>query len=191
MEVEPIRDMFNIRLMSETLLEQGQVRESAAFRCGCNCALRVSDLLELKVSDLDKGKVAIKERKTGKIKHLVFNDNFQLAALESVQWIRKQGIEPVYVFQATGNRAKALVKPISTRHMSRTLKDTSLALGLTENVGTHTMRKSWAYHAYHNGLDFRMIQRMLNHSSEAETLCYIGLTRQRMEEAYHDYAIDF
>jgi len=56
--------------------------------------------------------------------------------------------------------------------------------GIKEPVGTHTMRKTFGYHAYKKGLDLAVIQKLLNHSSPSITLAYIGITQEDQDNVY-------
>ena len=58
------------------------------------------------------------------------------------------------------------------------------AVGIKENIGTHTLRKTFGYHAYNNGYDITLIQKLFNHSSPAVTLRYIGITQDEMDDVY-------
>ncbi|WP_419865699.1 tyrosine-type recombinase/integrase [Bacillus dakarensis] len=53
---------------------------------------------------------------------------------------------------------------------------------MTDRIGTHSLRKTFGYFAYQQGIDLAMIQKLLNHSSQAETLRYIGITQEQMDE---------
>lgn len=57
-------------------------------------------------------------------------------------------------------------------------------VGIKEAVGTHTLRKSFAFHAYQSGVDITRIQKLLNHSAPSVTLAYIGITRQELDNVY-------
>ena len=58
------------------------------------------------------------------------------------------------------------------------------AVGIKENIGTHTLRKTFGYHAYNNGYDITLIQKLFNHSSPSVTLRYIGITQDEMDDVY-------
>ena len=51
-----------------------------------------------------------------------------------------------------------------------------LKMIIKERIGTHTLRKTFGYHAYNNGYDITLIQKLFNHSSQSVTLRYIGIT---------------
>lgn len=49
-------------------------------------------------------------------------------------------------------------------------------VGLQGNFGTHTLRKTWGYHARMQGVDLVLIMHKLNHVSIAYTKRYLGIT---------------
>jgi site-specific recombinase XerD len=59
---------------------------------------------------------------------------------------------------------------------------TTYNAGLRGNYGTHTLRKTWVYHARMNGEDLALIMYKLNHSDLAYTKRYLGITDEEPEE---------
>ena len=53
-----------------------------------------------------------------------------------------------------------------------------------EKIGTHTLRKTFGYHAYNSGYDIELIQKLFNHSALSITLRYIGITQDDMDDVY-------
>ena len=185
MEVEPLRDKSDIAAMHRILTKWGKVREAECFVIGCNFALRGSDLLRLKFSDVDGDFIAITENKTKKHRRFPINSGARASIEHLKGWYTEQGIEPVYLFQATGNRAKQLIKPISMTWLHKQIVDAAEAIGIDANLGTHSMRKTWGYHSYNDGVDIHHIQSAYNHSTSKVTLNYIGVTRRTVEDIYH------
>lgn len=187
-EVDPIEDIADIGRMYKFMLKHNHVREAHAFIIGCNVALRVSDLFQLTFKQLEQSKTEFKEIKTGKNKVLTFNSTvFEHVALLR-EWYKTKYVDPTYLFQSTSFNVIGC-QPISARWMNKVITDAGEAVMLDYNVGTHSMRKSWGYHAYNNGMDIRKIQKIFNHTSEGTTLAYIGITKRSIEQAYHDNAI--
>ena len=54
-------------------------------------------------------------------------------------------------------------------------------IGLQGNYGTHSLRKTWGYHARMNGVDLALIMRMLNHEIIAYTQRYLGITDDELQ----------
>jgi site-specific recombinase XerD len=187
-EVDPIEDLADVGRMYKFMMKNGHVREAHAFIIGCNVALRVSDLFSLTFEQLEQSKANLTEMKTGKNKTLTFNDTVFNHVELLMDWYKSQYVLPTYLFESTSKNTKK-VQPISASWMNRIISEAGEAVMLDYNVGTHTMRKTFCYHAYKNGMDIRQIQKMLNHSSSAITLAYIGITKRTIAQAYHDNAI--
>lgn len=83
-----------------------------------------------------------------------------------------------YVF--VGERGK-----MTTSFLNRLIKTWCENVELEGNFSTHTLRKTWAYHQYKT-FDVRLpvLMQALNHSSERQTLTYIGLLAEDVEAAY-------
>lgn len=184
MEAEPIKKISDINAMHRVLTKWGYVREAECFIIGCNFALRVGDLLSLTVEQAQAEKIKKTEQKTGKFKEFPINDSARMAINRLLNWYHLNNIKPVYLFQATGNRAKGLNKAISTRHLNNRLKAAAEAIGLDYSVSSHSMRKSMGYHAYNQGVDVRNLQVLFNHKSEFQTLTYIGVTKRTVSDVY-------
>lgn len=56
-----------------------------------------------------------------------------------------------------------------------------------ESIGTHSMRKTFGYHYYKGTKDVATLQKIFNHSSEAITLKYIGITQDSIDEAMTNF----
>ena len=155
--------------------------------------MRISDLLKLKFEHItttkENGKIVgrcyIKETKTGKYKTVTFNS----PALAAYDRLRDNNPDHIYLFQTTGNRAGKKIKPVSATWVNKVFKDIQESMGLDFNFSTHTMRKTFGYHAYKKGADINILQKLFNHSSVKETFIYIGITEERVSDAYLDFSI--
>ncbi|MEK3965461.1 site-specific integrase [Paenibacillus sp. FSL H7-0323] len=174
--VEPIRSKKQIDALKKYLRGQN-IRDYLLFVLGINSGLRISDLLKLQVEEVyNQDRISIREQKTGKRKDFPLSDTCKKAILEYVK--------------ATGHKSGALFasrkggNPISRVHAYRILNEGASRVGIKEAVGTHTLRKSFAFHAYQSGVDITRIQKLLNHSAPSVTLAYIGITRQELDNVY-------
>lgn len=178
-EVQPIRDRKTIDKIKELLERDRKYKELLLFTIGINSALRVSDILKLKWEDLKSDVIRVKEQKTSKWKE------FPLS--ESIKDVLKKHFKKFqtytgYIFVSESNRNKG--KVWSRQYVWSFLNEYAKRAGATEAIGTHTLRKTWGYHAYNAGYSIELIQKALNHSSAATTLRYIGITREQIFEAY-------
>ncbi len=55
---------------------------------------------------------------------------------------------------------------------------------ISGEIGTHTLRKTFGYHAFENGTSLELLMELFNHSSKAQTLRYIGITEDQKRDVY-------
>ncbi|MCR1833144.1 site-specific integrase [Oceanobacillus caeni] len=179
--VEPIRDKKKIADIKKYLSDNK--RDALLFTLGINSALRVSDLLQLKYSDVIDGSgnpvdyIVLRDTKTNKHNRLPLTKKVKKAITEHVEANYCDDLN-AYLFQGR----KKTGKPIQRQAVYRIISNAAEAVGLN-NIGSHSLRKTWAYHSYKAGTDIVIIQDMLNHSSPAITLRYIGITQDDKDRA--------
>jgi integrase len=184
--VQPIRDPQKIEAMKRHLLGgPNGLRNHLLFVLGINSGLRISDLLKLKVGDVITGKgrpvdrIIIREQKTKKEKNFKLGKQTMKAIREYVASLGKPKPDNP-LFPSKKKKGEAV-----TRHMVwRILNDAAEAVGIRENIGTHTLRKTFGYHAYQRGVDIVLLQDLLNHSAPSITLRYIGITQDQKDRVY-------
>lgn len=185
--VEPIRDKKKIAQIKNLLRGQGRYRDLLLFVVGINTALRVSDLLKLRVGDfLDedgaiKDRFVIREEKRGKRQEVVINDSIREAFGEYGGAYPGAAADPNhYVFfnTRTGNFSEPIKRGQVWKFIAAICED----VGLRGNFGTHSLRKTWGYHARLQGVDLALIMHKLNHNSLAYTKRYLGITDEELEE---------
>ncbi|KIX14594.1 tyrosine-type recombinase/integrase [Dethiosulfatarculus sandiegensis] len=174
--VEPIRDPKKIAVIRSMLKIEGHPRDYLLFVLGINFALRISDLLALTVGDVIdeqyqvKPSFTIREKKTRKQRKTVINK----PAREALEWFLNQTDYPerdTYLFKSLRSS-----KPVDSVQVWRLLKVWCKKAGVNEDCGTHTLRKTWGYHARKKGVPLELIQAKFGHSSPAITRRYIGIT---------------
>ncbi len=74
--------------------------------------------------------------------------------------------------------------------LRKVLKNAAKACGLKQNIGTHTLRKTFGYFHYQSNHDIVFLQRLFGHSSALITMRYIGVADEEEKKAYHDVSID-
>lgn len=68
------------------------------------------------------------------------------------------------------------------------LNEACKAVGVSANIGTHSMRKSFGYHHYKQFKEVAMLQ-MINHSTPAVTLRYIGIEQDEINNSYRQFEL--
>ena len=179
--VQPIRDIRKIEEIKAILKEHG-TRDLLLFTMGINTALRVSDLLKLKVSDV-KGKthLEVKEQKTGKLKRFLIKGNLQALIDDYI----KHKSDNDYLFPSRNGDNK----PLSRVMAYNIINSACYKAGIQEHIGTHTLRKTFSYHHYQTYRDVAILQNLLNHSSPSITLRYIGITQDNIEESLMNFEL--
>ena len=184
--VEPIRDRKKIAQIKNQLRGQRQYRDLLLFVIGINTALRISDLLELRIEHFldDNQKIRhrfwIKEQKRGKRQEVVVNNSIRevleeyLTAYPAITLDRNH-----FIF--FNSKANSFKQPIRRGQAWKVITSICQQVGLRGNFGTHSLRKTWGYHARMQGVDLALIMHKLNHESIAYTKRYLGITDDELQ----------
>ena len=198
---EPIKSMDDINRISQFLIANKRWRDNMLFIVGINFGLRVSDLRTLRFTHLInddctfRDRFAVYEKKTRNTRKVHKNRYITInnAVIEAVTLYleNKEGVRlSDYMFRSESNRGANENKPMTKQAVDYILKGIARDLGLGNRMATHTMRKTFAYHQMvMSGNDPRkllLLQKMFNHSSAAQTLDYIGITSEEIDEAYRN-----
>lgn len=172
--VEPIREPKKINAM-RNYLKGKEIRDYTLFVVEINVALRISDLLSLKWKDVldENGKfkvLELTERKIKKKRKIKLNKPSKKALKELLKSLNSYNMDD-YIFKSREGENK----PISRHQALNVLKDVAEAVGVKENVGTHTLRKTWCYHAWKSGFNSALIMETFNHSNLSVTKRYLGI----------------
>lgn len=179
--VQPIRDKNKIEEIKSILKENG-TRDLLLFTMGINTGLRISDLLRLKVIDVrGKSHVEIKEQKTGKVKRFPLLGNLQSMIDE---YIRGKS-DCDYLFKSRNGENK----PITRVMAYMIINEAAQKANITDNIGTHTLRKTFGYHHYQAFKNVAILQHLFNHSSPSITLRYIGITQDEIEQTLRQFEL--
>lgn len=184
-EVEPIKNKKDIEKIKQYLLGKENKRDYMLFVVGINIGLRAGDLLSLKYSDiLDNGKikdsVTIQEEKTDNVRTFELNDSAKKAIQLYLDSINNDYDMDSYLFSSRkGNEALT----VGSAH--KLIKTLMRDLKIKGNYGTHSLRKTFGYHSYNNGIPLETLQKVFGHSTQAMTLKYIGITKEVIKNVYH------
>ncbi len=174
---------------------------------GLNTAFRISDLLQLKwknVYDLSKMKfrehISMTEQKTKKERTVAINQ-ITLDALSNyfdqyfVERPPRQssrscrhdfdslpaGIsDEAYLFPSAKNH----LLPITRIQAYRIIKEAALSAGLPQHISCHSLRKTFGYHAWQQGIPPAMLMELYNHSSYKTTKRYLCIEQDEKDDVY-------
>lgn len=177
--VEPIRDKTTVQDLADYLKDVHE-KYYIMYMIGIYSGLRISDILKLKVRDIrGKSEIKIREKKTGKEK--LFPVNAELEKAIAAYCEGKKDYE--YVVPS----ARAVNKAVSREYAYRVIHEAGVNFGL-DNLGTHTMRKTFGYHFYLQTKDIVLLMRILNHHDQSKTLRYIGIEQTTIDAAMRKFS---
>ena len=164
---------------------QGE-RNRAILETLYGCGLRVSELIDLKLSDLFFAEGFIKVTGKGDKQRLVPIGsitqkyiNIYRKEVRVHQPIAPEARDTLFL----NRRGRAL-----TRAMIFTIvKGLAIKAGITKNISPHTFRHSFATHLLENGADLRAIQQMLGHESITTTEIYTHIDRRHLSEVINRF----
>jgi len=179
MKVNPIREPEKVTAIKEAMIQDGKLRLAFLFILGVNTGFRVSDLVRVKYEDIrNKEELRLKEQKTGKYRSVSITPKVH----EALRLI-DQG-QTGCIFLSESNRTKAKANKLWGRqYITQELKYYAALAGVKQNVGTHTMRKTFGYFHYKINNNLALLQESLNHSSTQSTLRYIGIIQEDINKS--------
>ncbi len=182
--VEPIRDPLLVKEIAQWLQRENE-RDYVFFMTGIYSALRVSDMLTLRVKDSKNLSIRIQEQKTKKLKVMAINPALR-KALDN--YARGKAPEE-YLFRSR----QGYNQPIDRSTAYRIMQKIGDQFGIS-NLGCHSLRKTFGYHFYlqnchEKGTGIYTLMKILNHSDPAITLRYIGISYDEMSMAVSKFRI--
>jgi len=189
-----IRFLYNVTLRQKTLIEYipfhkrskklplvlskeevssiikatGNIRHKTMIVTMYACGLRVSELVNLKISNIDSKRmlIHIESAKGDKDRYVVLSQN-HLDLLR--KYYLSQSIRPLsWLFYSRNPEHPLTVRPVQSM-----VKKFAQKAGITKNITPHTFRHCYATHLLEEGIDIRKIQMLLGHSSLRTTARYL------------------
>ena len=140
-----------------------------------NTGLRVSDVLNLKWSDVEGDTLKLKEKKTNKFRSIQLNENVKSSL---VKFEKKN--EFIFISQ------KGSI--FSTQYMNQVLKEIFKKERKNLNISTHSLRKSFGRRVYENNQESEKsliyLSELFNHTSLSVTRKYLGIRQEELNDIY-------
>ena len=201
-EIKSMIDVFVKRIEEAKTNTQRQVacRDKMMFLVGINLGIRASDLCELRYSFFYNDDGTFKEfyslqpkktKKTGKFVKLYFNQTVKKAITDYIEEYPIQDMND-YLFKSREGDGC-----ITAKSLWRIIVNTANDANIEGNFGTHSLRKTFGYWAWHNAEDKNkalvILQKIFNHSDTATTAKYIGITNDEMSDVFNslDLGLDY
>ncbi len=173
LQAEEVRKLLNSP-------DRQKTRDRLILRILYRCGLRVSELTNLKIEDInfDEGIITIRSGKGDKDRIVPIDAN----TLDLIDFY-KAGAEKGYLILSERGGS------LSTRQVERIVKKYAKKAGLKKNVYPHMLRHSFAVHCLKEGMNLRTVQKMLGHSSLTTTQIYLDLTGEDIKKDYENHPL--
>lgn len=161
-------------------------RNKAMLETLYSCGLRVTEMIQLKISDLYFEEGFIRVIGKGNKQRFVPVNSFMIRLINNYKdMIRasltvQKGFEDTLFLNRRG-------KQISRNMVFMILKDLTEKAGIHKTVSPHTLRHSFATHLLENGADLRAIQQMLGHESITTTEIYMHLDKSHLKQVVEEF----
>jgi len=162
---------------------------------GLNTALRISDILKLQwgdIYDFDRQKykehLSIIEQKTGKQSVILINRNIKEVLKEYKRYLDAQGSAVCaedFLFESSSKKGY----PISRVQAFRIVKRAAQACHLDGVISCHSLRKTFGYHAWQQGIKPALLMNIYNHSSFQITVRYLGIEQDDRDSIFRNIDI--
>lgn len=138
------------------------------------CGLRLSELINLKIPDIDSKRmtVYIKQAKGKKDRRVMLSEKLLILLREYFKEYKPK----LYLFEGPH------YTQYSTRSVQQILKNSITKSGVRINGSVHTLRHSYATHLLEAGTDIRYIQELLGHNSIRTTQIYTHISNSKISE---------
>jgi integrase/recombinase XerD len=151
----------------------GYLKHKAILLTTYSSGLRISETLNLRVSDIDSKQMLIRvvQGKGGK-------DRFSILSQENLRVLR----EYWKLFRPDDFLFPRYIKgkPLSARHIQQIFQEAKAKAGILKPATVHSLRHSFATHLLDRGTDLRTIQVLLGHSDISTTALYLHLSVKRI-----------
>ena len=187
--VYPIKGRDKIERLKELMRKEGKYRDLLLFVLGINTPLHIRDILSMKwdifLTDSEEikevnSKIVIGGENASKRKFFILNSSIHEALelyFNHYPYISKD--DYVFASQKTKN---GKIYPITRQYVWTLLNKYAKEVGIRERIGAHTLRKTFGYYLYKEGIPISCIRKLLNQSSVSMTLRYIDVSQEEYKE---------
>jgi len=190
--VAPLRKLEQIQRIRRNLKNEKMAVMYCFFVAGINTNLRVSDLRALTWASvwLDgtqtlRDHITLIEQKTKKPRRIFINENVADALRFLLDSLGRIPERDEAIFRNPITRAV-----YSREHLSRQMGIEARKVGIQDPIAAHSLRKTFGYHAVVTfDQQLAVVQAAFNHSSQRETMLYLGLTDDDIEVIHQTVAL--
>ena len=179
LSIEDVDKLLDIKL--ETPFDY---RNKAMLELIYGCGLRISELINLEINDIDEINCFIRILGKGNKEREVPVGEYALYYLKEYidrrnLLLKNKSCNKLFL----NNHGQGMTRQGFFKNLKQILKEK----GLNEEISPHTLRHSFATHLLNRGADLRSIQEMLGHSDISTTKIYTKVSDQKVLDDYNEY----
>lgn len=172
-------------LLNIPLINHFSFRNKAMLEILYATGLRVSELVNLKLQDIDLTNDTVRVMGKGSKERILPLGDYALTALKiyllehRMYLLKKEKNDYLFL----NNHGKVITR----NGFYKIIKDLAQEVGIQKEISPHVLRHSFATHLLEHGADLRSIQELLGHSDISTTQIYTHVSIQKLRENYDDF----
>ncbi|MFA5104227.1 MAG: tyrosine recombinase XerC [Candidatus Margulisiibacteriota bacterium] len=173
---------IELLLESQDKKSPAGLRDNAILEMLYASGMRVSELVKLNISDVDKEDGEILVSGKGSKERIVLIGSQAITSLKDyIRYGRprlsaKAGNRAIFISRSGGR--------LSSRSIERMIQKYLKKCGINKKITPHSLRHSFATHMLERGADLRTVQELLGHASLSTTQIYTHITKERLKTVY-------
>lgn len=173
------------KLLNLKITDEFSIRNKAMLELMYATGVRVSELVNLKIHDIDLDMALIKTMGKGSKERIIPMGDYALYYVKDYilnhrsNMLKKEYNDYLFI----NNHGKQMTR----QGFFKILKKIAQEQGIQKNFSPHTLRHSFATHLLNHGADLRIIQELLGHSDIATTQIYTHISNKKLRENYDEF----
>jgi integrase/recombinase XerD len=161
--------ILSVNEVERLIVATKNIKHKAILMLAYSSGLRKMELTQMKPSAIDSERmqVHVVQGKGKKDRYTLLSPK----VLELLRFYYKNDRPKTFLFEAQGNKGKAL----ADRTIDAIIKKSSQNAGIKKDISFHTLRHCFATHLLESGVNLRLIQSLLGHTSIKTTSIYLHL----------------
>lgn len=176
-EIDKIIDLLDEKTKEE-------IRDKCIFELLYSTGLRVSELSDLQLKDIDFKEKSIRVFGKGSKERIVYYGEFASELLNKYMYVRNEflingNVEYLFINKIGSKLSRQSIEGIINRITKKTL--------VKHKITPHTLRHTYATHLLDEGADLRSVQELLGHENLDTTEIYTHVSNERLRNEYFKY----
>ena len=169
-----------LEILDESTRDSDGIRDRLIIEMLYATGVRVSELVNIKYSDIDYNNRRIRVCGKGNKERMVYFGEYALDALNEYTTTHKKNDEGFVFINSKGGA-------LTTRGVRYIIDNIMKKLSVKTHVTPHVLRHTFATDMLNNGCDIKIVQELLGHSSLRTTEVYTHVTNERLKEVYYSH----